>query len=298
MGSGRTIQVMRRVRLPNLRSGIRELELSGRPVCVHTSLRSFGHLQVRADALVEAFLSEQCTVLVPAFSWTFFVAPPAGTRQRRNAFDYEHPPETSGDSRIYTPATHEIDRSIGAFARSVVRRPGRTRGAHPLNSFAAVGPEAEALVASQQPLDVYAPLRVLADRGGFVLLIGVGLTSVTLLHFAEARAGRELFRRWAKAPSGDVIDVQTGSCSAGFGAFEPVLAPLVRETIVGESRWRAYPAREAVEKAARAIQANPQITHCGDSRCERCRDAIAGGPILATRSNTDVHARASSTSRH
>jgi aminoglycoside 3-N-acetyltransferase len=150
-----------------------------------------------------------------------------------------------------------------------------------VNSFAAVGSEAEALVGRQQPLDVYAPLRLLTDRGGFVLLIGVGLTSMTLLHLAEAQAGRELFRRWAYAPGGDVIEVQTGSCSEGFDAFEPVLAPLARETLVGGSRWRAYPAREAVQRAARAIQADPQITHCGDSTCCRCRDAVAGGPILA-----------------
>jgi aminoglycoside 3-N-acetyltransferase len=133
----------------------------------------------------------------------------------------------------------------------------------------------------QHTLDVYAPLRVLADRGGFVLLVGVGLTSMTLLHLAEARAGRELFRRWAKAPSGDVVEVQTGSCSAGFDAFEPVLDPLARETSVGASRWRAYPSRETLEKAAQAIRANPAITHCGDETCGRCRDAVAGGPILA-----------------
>jgi aminoglycoside 3-N-acetyltransferase len=199
-------------------------------------------------------------------------------RPLRNAFDYERPPDIARAGGIYTSATNEIDPYMGAVACSVVMRPGRARGAHPLNSFAAVGREAEALVAEQQPLDVYAPLRALANRGGFVLLMGVGLTSLTLLHFAEARAGRELFRRWAKAPSGDVIEVQTGSCSAGFDAFEPVLAPLARETTLGASRWRVYPARETVEKAAQAIRANPQMTHCGDETCARCRDAIAGGP--------------------
>jgi aminoglycoside N3'-acetyltransferase len=122
---------------------------------------------------------------------------------------------------------------------------------------------------------------MLADRGGFVLLIGVRLTSMTLLHLAEARAGREPFRRWANDPSGNVIEVQTGSCSAGFGAFEPALAPFAQETVVGASCWRAYSARETGAEAARAIETNPQITHCGDPSCELCRDAIAGGPLVA-----------------
>jgi aminoglycoside N3'-acetyltransferase len=271
---------MRHVALPELRGGIRDLGLARRPVCLHASLRSFGHVEGGADTVVEAFLVEGCTLLVPAFSWTFFVAPPEGMRPLRNAYDYQQPSEAPGDG-IYTPATSEIDRSMGAIARAVVQRPGRSRGSHPLNSFAALGPHANALVAPQWPLDVYAPLAMLADRGGFVLLIGVELTSMTLLHLAEARAGRELFRRWAKATSGDAIEVQTGSCSAGFHAFEPVLAPLARETVVGQSRWRAYPARDAVEEAARAITANPHITHCGELTCGRCRDAIAGGPIIS-----------------
>jgi aminoglycoside N3'-acetyltransferase len=122
---------------------------------------------------------------------------------------------------------------------------------------------------------------VLAGQDGAVLLVGVGLNSMTLLHLAEARAGREPFRRWANGPRGEVIEAQTGGCSGGFASFEPVVAPLAQETVVGASRWRAYPARQAVEEATRAIRANPLMTLCGDPGCERCRDAIAGGPLVA-----------------
>src|SRR5207249_4990643 len=100
---------MRSVGLPDLTRGIRELELSGRPVCVHASLRSFGHVAGGADAVIEAFLSEACTVLVPAFSLTFLVPPPAGMRPRRNGFDYERPLDAARDGGIYTPATNEIE---------------------------------------------------------------------------------------------------------------------------------------------------------------------------------------------
>jgi aminoglycoside 3-N-acetyltransferase len=142
---------MERVGLLELRRGIRELGLAGRPVCVHSSLRSFGHVEGEADAVVEAFLVEGCTLVVPAFSWAFFVAPPSGIGPLRNAFDYDCLSETRGDSRIYASSTSEIDRSTGAVARAVVERPGRSRGAHPLSSFAAVGPDAESLVGVQAP---------------------------------------------------------------------------------------------------------------------------------------------------
>lgn len=30
---------------------------------------------------------------------------------------------------------------------------------------------------------------------------------------------------------------------------------------------------------AAAIRADPQITHCGNPDCERCNDALLGGPF-------------------
>jgi aminoglycoside N3'-acetyltransferase len=159
----------------------------------------------------------------------------------------------------------------------VLARPERLRGDNPLCSFAAIGPTSD-LVREQRPLDVYAPLRILAGRDGFVLLIGVGLERMTLLHLAEERAGRVPFRRWANGPDGRPMEVETGGCSDGFGNLEPVLAPLARETNVGESRWRAFPARAALEAATEAIREQPEITRCGRDDCLRCADAIAGGP--------------------
>jgi aminoglycoside 3-N-acetyltransferase len=111
-----------------------------------------------------------------------------------------------------------------------------------------------------------------------VLLIGVGLERMTLLHLAEERAGRALFRRWANGPDGRPMEVETGGCSEGFGKLEPALAPLARETTVGESRWRAFPARAALDVATDAIRANHEITRCDREGCLLCADAIAGGP--------------------
>jgi len=48
---------------------------------------------------------------------------------------------------------------------------------------------------------------------------------------------------------------------------------------VGQSLWRVFPAKHALAIAAEAIRREPLITHCGQA-CERCDDAVLGGPLL------------------
>jgi aminoglycoside N3'-acetyltransferase len=275
---------MRTVTADNLTAGVRELGVSGRVVCLHSSLRSFGHVAGGGAAVIDAFLAEGCTVLVPSFSWTYAVAAPANLRPARNGLDYgkakEFPP-----AGIFDPTTADVDSRMGAIPAEVVRRPERARGDHPLCSFAAVGPDAARVVAGQVASDVYAPLRALAESDGYLALLGVGLTSATLLHLAEKRAGRTLFRRWARGADGGIRMVPVGSCSQGFDAFAPLLAPVGRETRVGASAWAAYPAAEVLTIAVEAIRQTPELTRCPDPECVRCADAVAGGPLLDQRSS-------------
>ena len=269
------------VTVQTIREAAQALGLSGRALCVHASLRSFGWVEGGASAVVDGLLAEGCTVMVPTFSWTFAVPPPRA-RPARNAWDYEDfQGPTSGIGRVYSPDTMEMDeKDMGAVAAAVAAMPGRVRGNHPLCSFTAVGPLAHELISGQEPLNVWAPLKALAEANGSVVLMGVGFERLTFLHFAEQMAGRTPFRRWANGPDGQPMEVEAGGCSHGFDSFEPILASLKREGRVGESLWRAFPAKEASELAARAIRENPRITHCSDSRCGRCNDAVLGGPLL------------------
>jgi hypothetical protein len=146
------------------------------------------------------------------------------------------------------------------------------------NSFTAIGPIAGQLIRDQAALKVYAPLKALAAAGGEVVLMGVGLDSMTLLHLAERRAGRTLFRRWAKGRDGKPIAVEAGSCSRGFPRLEPVLGPLGRERIVGHSRWRVFPARPTSEAAAGAIRSTPMITRCDDPTASDAAMPYSVGP--------------------
>lgn len=262
-------------------AAINQLDLTGQVVCIHASLRSFGQVAGGAASVVQAFLDAGCTVLVPTFSYTYAIAPSPGLRPARNGWDYGYtggpPVQNAG---IFTPAAQEIDAEMGAIAAAALQHPAHIRGDHPLNSFSAVGPHARALIVEQQPLDVYAPLAALVDVEGVVLLMGVEVDKMTLLHHAEQVAGRTPLRRWANDSQGKPQMVETGGCSDGFPQLMPMLQSIRRTTMVGSSRWQLYPAAQTVQLAAAAIRAQPEITHCGRADCERCRDAIAGGPQL------------------
>lgn len=266
-------------------AAVRNAALSGKVICLHSSFRSFGPVDGGPATIIDGFLTEGCTLLVPTFSFGFGVSPPddPALRPARNGSNYDaFPPASPGPSTLYTPESPLVSRSMGVIPATLLHREGRVRGAHPLNSFAALGPLAAELVAGQRPLRVYAPLEALARLGGSVVLAGVGLTRMTLLHLAEKLAGRTPFRRWYAGPSGETLMAEVGSCSDGFDRLEPALTPLMTERLVGESRWRILPAASALEAAAGAIRRDPMITHCGNPDCDRCRDAVLGGPILPT----------------
>lgn len=260
-------------------AGIQESGLSGRPVCVHSSLRSFGHIEGGAETLLGAFLDEGATLLVPSFSWQYAAPAPLGHRPDRNGTEYDYASRLLPEIG-FSPRSTAVDRDMGALAAAVVRHPGRERGNHPICSFTALGPMATTLVASQGPHAVWAPLERLVALDGAVVSMGVDLTSLSLIHLGEQHAGRRPFIRWALDATGSILDVEAGSCSNGFARFEPALAdePTIQ---VGESRWLVLPARGALALLTATILDCPTITKCADPECERCRDAVAGGPLMS-----------------
>jgi aminoglycoside N3'-acetyltransferase len=271
------------VRAAEIKRGLIELGLSGLPVCVHSSLKSFGYVEGGAESVARAFLYEGCTVVVPTFSYGSFAVNPA---------PHQHLPRNgwgagatggrrTASTSVFSPSDNDLDRKdMGAIPAAVLGRRERLRGNHPLCSFTAIGPLAGSLVLGQTPSDVFAPLRELAEQGGYVLLMGVDLTKMTLLHLGEELAGRQPFRRWASGGVGEPVGVSVGGCSDGFEKLAPLLEEFVRLTTVGTSPWRAYSAAKVLRAAADAIRENPAATHCGRGGCERCNDAVKGGPIL------------------
>jgi aminoglycoside N3'-acetyltransferase len=165
------------------------------------------------------------------------------------------------------------------FSAHVAARPDRLRTASGTGEFSAVGPLARQLIEADTDDDVLGPLRALIQADGAVILMGVGLTRMTLLHLAEVEAGRRPFIRWARRPDGQVARVRVGGCSDGFDSLADALRPAEKRRVVGRSLWRVFDAREAVRVASAAIRQEPAITRCGKAVCVECDDAIAGGPV-------------------
>ena len=255
--------------------------LAGRPVFVHSSLRSFGRVRGGPQAVVRGLLSQGSTVMVPTFSHVYSMPPPDGKQLPRNYPDDQWgDARVTGAHRVYSAGGSDIDGSMGAIPAAVLAMDGRTRGIHPLCSFSAIGPDAYELIAGQSPLDIYAPIRQLSLSGGMIVLMGVGLTRMTALHFAEQLGGRELFRKWANGPDAKPIRVAVGGQAHGFHRLSPTLFPLERHIGVDGSLWRVFRADALLERASKAIREDATATHCGDTRCRPCNDAMAGGPLI------------------
>jgi len=260
----------------DLVKGFEALGIDG-GVEVHSSLSAFGYVPGGAETVADAMLRSFPLVMVPTFTWGNGEQPPEGSRIERNGIRPDKMRRWAG-RRVEAYDRQTSPSCVGAITEAVRKRPGTVRSIHPTHSFAANGRDAERMVAAQTYENPMAPIEVMLEAGGWVLMLGTELTSCTPIHAAEHLAGRQFFIRWALVADGTKPRIRTPGCSKGFKKFEPILAPIVREVKIGNSRVRAYPGREFLRLAVEAIKRDPEITMCSRD-CVVCRDSLAGGPI-------------------
>lgn len=133
--------------------GLRELELHGGDiVLLHSSLASLGQVEGGAAAVLKAFLD---------------VLGPSGT--------------------LVAPVFED---GMGAIADAVRDHPAAVRSIHPLACVAAIGGAAEAICKDHWEAETShtqnTPYVRIAERGGYVCLLGVDQDRNTTLHTAEA----------------------------------------------------------------------------------------------------------------
>ena len=262
----------------DIREAIAELGLKGRAVCIHASLSSFGR---PVPGILDEFLEAGCTVMVPSFSYMYAAPPVPGLMPARNgikSYDALIAKEYPDGVPFDTGSNEVSEKDMGLFPKIVLEHPGRVRGNNSLNSFTAAGPEAERLVDRQTDSDAYAPFDSLYEMDGYVLLIGVGLDSATAIHYAEQRAGRKPFIRWARGAAGQSVPVRTGGCSRGFEKLSGVLEPYEKRAYVYQSLFRCYRIRDLVDACEEVFRKDPYAARCKDPGCRCCRDAALGGP--------------------
>lgn len=237
----------------------------GSVLAVHASMRPIGWVCGGAHALTLALrdvLGPAGTLVVPTH--TPDNSDPAGWR---NPPVPEHWWATIRDEMpAFDPAVTP-SRWMGALAELVRTWPGALRSDHPQVSFAALGPQAERMVAGHR-LDAMlgedSPLARLYDLDADVLLLGVGHDSNTSLHLAEYRRPeppRERLGAAVKTPGGGREWAWWTDVTLDEGDFELLGADLdgtgtVRFGQVGAARCRLMRQRAAVDFAVDWIADN------------------------------------------
>lgn len=175
-----------------LAAGLSRLGLRrGQDLIVHCSMWQIGWVEGGPATLLAAIADvagPDATIVVPAqtllnsvTSSAFRSATAYLTGQEYDEFIVGMP----GFDPLLTPST-----GMGAFAEHVRTRQGACRSAHPLTSFAALGPAAAACTAVHDltcHLGEQSPLGWLYAADAAILLLGVGYSACTAFHLAEYR---------------------------------------------------------------------------------------------------------------
>lgn len=254
-------------------SGFASLPIRGQAAIAHGSFKSFGGAQGGPRAVIDALVHTCGSLIMPVFTYRTMVTPLVGPPN--NGLDYsaeEHRRmRPDGEGTLDAVPFHPdlpADPEMGILAETLRRYPDARRSLHPILSFAGV--RADYALARQTLYDPLAPIGALAEKNGWVLLIGVDHTVNTSIHYAEKLAGRKQFVRWARMRRRFVECPGFPGDSSGFNEIAQHLDHDVRAVTIGEARVQAVPLKLLIEKVTRLIQTNPRALLCERPTCARC----------------------------
>lgn len=241
---------------------------AGQTVLVHSAMSRIGWIAGGPEAVILALLQ----VLTP--SGTLMM--PSHSASNTDPAHWQNPPVPlewvpiiRAHTPPYNPATTPT-REMGVIAELFRTWPGAVRSAHPIGSFAALGPNAETLTAGHTLKDMFgetSPLGKLYALDGHVLLLGVGHSNNTSLHLAENRAqwpGRRMIpegtamlvdgaRQWVHF---EMLQLETDDFDAIGAAFEQGAQP----GRVGNASVRFFRQRPIVDFAVEWMEKNRDFT--------------------------------------
>lgn len=244
-------------------------------VIVHASLSSFGQVRGGAAAVLAGLLSTCRTVVMPAFTWQTMVWPLDGPPD--NGMTYGDPRHAAAnhDAVLFRPDL-PVHRETGVTAELLRKQWFVARSSHPVLSFVAVGDDAHEVLAGQTLERPLAPIEWLQHHGGDVVLIGVGHTRNTSIHFAEKLADRRQFLRWAIVFDKEKVEARAvrlpnlPGCSEGFDAIEPEIARATTQVTIGNATVRRIPLQMLIPTVVGWISDEPDALLCSRPDCERC----------------------------
>ncbi|MET8816076.1 AAC(3) family N-acetyltransferase [Streptomyces sp. NPDC004549] len=238
-------------------TGLGELNLpSGAVVIVHTSLSAFGHVEGGADTLLSALrerIGPQGTLVVPTFTSDLIKDPCQAVGA--------DPSAEIAVQRAAVPLFHDdFPTALGALPSAVLADPQRLRSRHPWASVAAVGARAQQITEKQSlayALGKDSPFARMYDLGGFILLLGVGHTRNTFLHYAESllEGHRRKIRRFPYMVEGERVWLEVADVAGDRERYFPAAGSaaeregLVRCVRIGGAECRLMAVRPFIDFA-------------------------------------------------
>ncbi len=250
--------------------GLEKLEVPrDRPVIAHASLSAFGEVHGGAETLLGAMLTIFPALMMPTFTYRTMVTPEVGPEN--NGIIYGEGKDRNLMAEFFHPDM-PADRRMGRAAEKLRQHPKAKRSMHPILSFAGVN--VEQALAAQTLADPLAPIKVLTEAGGYVVLLGIDHTSNTSIHYAEKLAGRKQFQRWALTPKGVVVCPAFPGSSDGFEQITPHLEKVTQQVEIGHATCRAVPLPDLVNIARRLIEMDKRALLPLNSDDPRVRDTL------------------------
>jgi aminoglycoside 3-N-acetyltransferase len=243
-----------RVHKDDIKAGLKKLGLKkGDSVGVHSSLRSFGHVEGGADAVIDALLEtigKEGNIVMSTHSANL-------TKDQRT------PEQTAMDvSWLFKILPYDPERTpvtTGIIPETFRKRKGVIRGSHPSHSVAASGPKAKELSEGWHRL---------LEMDGYVLLVGVGLEVCTAMHLAEKRVRfPEHILKKITPPKGFVEKYPEGEWEWDFGPYpdfakltEPCLKRGIMKSVkVGEATLMLVRLRPLIDLYVEYLKKDPDL---------------------------------------
>ena len=228
----------------DIENGLRELGLTaGDIVLLHSSVVSLGELEGGAETVIDAFLA---------------VLGPSGT--------------------LLAPCFGEL----GIVPELLKKRPGAIVSPCPVGTVVALGPEAEHLCRehwkSDSPHTEGTPYGRLAEKQGFICLLGVDQDRNTFLHGIEARLKLPYLGEISEefiVPDGSKIS-KTWHYYPGphrdFIGLDHLLheAGVMRQRKIGSAEVRLMPAAALLDFGLRLGMKHPDFVLCDNPACADC----------------------------
>ena len=236
------------------------------PVIIHASLSAVGEIRGGPDTVLAALTNVTKSVMAPTFTYKTMVTPEAGPPD--NAIVYGSGKDLNRMAEFFT-LDMPADSLMGILPETLRKHPNAHRSIHPILSFAGIG--VNAALDAQSIEEPLAPIRVIAEQEGVVLLLGVDHTVNTSIHCAEKMAGRKQFIRWALTPQGIKQCPGFPGCSDGFEQAEPFLKTFTRAARVGNATLQAIPLSKILMTVTTLLRSKPDSFLCHKLDCLRCQ---------------------------